>query len=71
MEYNTRPTSYFDATNVCQLHDTICSILAGNFIFDNTVLSFPLGRPKTKYSHLFNKRGGWNKHGGWDFLEKN
>ena len=22
------------------------------------------------YSHLFDKRGGWNKRGGWDFLEK-
>ena len=21
------------------------------------------------YSHLFNKRGGWSKPGGWDFLE--
>ena len=36
MEYYTRPTSYFDATNVCQLHDTICSILAGKFIFDKS-----------------------------------
>ena len=23
-----------------------------------------------QYSHLFNKRGAWNKRGGWDFLEK-
>ena len=22
------------------------------------------------YSHLSNSRGGWNKRGGWDFLEK-
>ena len=22
------------------------------------------------YSHLSNNRGGWNKRGGWDFLEK-
>ena len=22
------------------------------------------------YSHLSIKRGGWNKRGGWDFLEK-
>jgi hypothetical protein len=22
------------------------------------------------YSHLSNKRGGWNKCGGWDFMEK-
>ena len=24
---------------------------------------------KFRYSHLSNKRGGWNKCGGWDFLE--
>ena len=28
-------------------------------------------RPFKNYSHLSNKLGGWNKHGGWDFLEKN
>ena len=22
------------------------------------------------YSHLSNKHGGWNKRGGWDFVEK-
>ena len=22
------------------------------------------------YSHLSNSRGGWNKCGGWNFLEK-
>jgi hypothetical protein len=22
------------------------------------------------YSHPSNKREGWNKHGGWDFVEK-
>ena len=25
---------------------------------------------KYHYSHLFNKRRGWNKRGGWDFVEK-
>ena len=27
-------------------------------------------RPFKNYSHLSNKLGGWNKRGGWDFVEK-
>ena len=35
-----------------------------------TVTPSPVSAIKILYSHLPNKRGGWNKRGGCDFLEK-
>ena len=31
----------------------------------------PIKNQWVVYSHLSNKHGGWNKRGGWDFVEKN
>ena len=33
-------------------------------------MPYPQTLTYVMYSHLSNKRGGWNIRGGWDFLEK-